>query len=109
MELFDRVDRRDLDHRELHLLGLAIFSICVLAAGLALLAYPAVFSHSALLTGSTSKICFFAFCGLSLLLVAYRWDRHKVVRHLRYEIDMERLRHAEFRFQAGNDLLSALP
>ena len=109
VELFDRVDRRDLVHRELHLLGLAIVSICVLAAGLALLAYPAVFSHSAVLTGSTSKICFFAFCGLSLLLVAYLWDRHEVVRRLRSEIEMERLRHAEYRFQAGNDLLSALP
>jgi GGDEF domain-containing protein len=109
MDLFDRVDRRDLDRRELHLLGLAIVSICMLAAGLALLAYPAVFSQSAVLTGFTSKICFFAFCGLSLLLVAYLWDHHKVVRRLRYEIDMERLRHAEYRFQAGNDLLSALP
>src|ERR1700722_19025082 len=108
VELFDRVDRRDLDHRELHLLGLAIISICLLAAGLALLAYPAVFSHSALLTGYTSKICFFAFCALSVLLVGYLWDRHKVVQRLRYEIDMERLRYAEYRFQAGNDLLSAL-
>lgn len=109
LKLFDRIDRRDLDRRELHLLGLAVFSIGMLAAGLALLAYPAVFSHSAVLSGSTSKICFFAFCGLSLLLVAYLWDRHKVVRRLRYEIDMERLRYAEYRFQAGNDLLSALP
>jgi GGDEF domain-containing protein len=86
-----------------------MISIGMLAAGLALLAYPAVFSHSALLTGPTSKICFFAFCGLSLLLVGYLWDRHKVVRKLRTEIDMERLRYAEYRFQAGNDLLSALP
>lgn len=109
MKLFDRVDRRDLDRRELHLLILAMISIGMLAAGLALLAYPAVFSHSAVLTGSTSKICFFAFCGLSLLLVGYLWDRHKVVRKLRNEIDMERLRYAEYRFQAGNDLLSALP
>lgn len=108
VELFNRIDRRNLDTRELQLLVLAIISICLLAAGLALLAYPAVFSHSALLTGYTSKICFFAFCALSVLLVGYLWDRHKVVQRLRYEIDMERVRYAEYRFQAGNDLLSAL-
>src|SRR5579863_10121691 len=100
MEVFDRVDRRDLSQRERHLLGFAIFSICMLAAGFALLAYPAVFAHTAVITGSVSKVCFFSFCGLSVLLVAYLLDRYKVVRHLRYEIDLERLRHAEYRFQA---------
>ena len=108
VETFDRVDRRGLGDRERHLLGFAIFSICVLATGFALLAYPAVFAHTAVITGPTSKVCFFSFCGLSVLLVAYLLDRYRVVRRLRLEIDAERVRHEEYRFQAGNDLLSAL-
>ena len=109
MHVFDRVDRSELDRRELQLLVLAVISICMLGAGIALLAYPTIFTASAMLTGPSLKICFFAFCGMCILLVGYLLDRHFVVRKLRQQIEMERRQYAEFRFQAGRDLLSALP
>ena len=109
MRLFDRVERENLDRRELQLLVLAIGCILLLAAGLALLAYPVIFSHSFVLAGWTLKVYFFGFCGLCILLVGYLWERYRVVRGLRQQIGYELRRYAEFRQQAGRDLLAALP
>ena len=45
MQVFDRVDPNTLDGRELQLWILAHTVIVVLAVGVGLLMYPAVFSH----------------------------------------------------------------
>ena len=109
MRVFDRVERENLDRREFHLLVLAITCIVLLAAGLALLAYPVIFSHPLVLAGWTLRIYFFSFCALCILLVGYLWERYNVVRRLRRQISYELQRYADFRQQAGRDLLAALP
>lgn len=109
MQIFDRVERENLDRREFQLLVLAVTCIILLAAGLALVAYPVIFSHSFVLGGWTLKVYFFGFCGLSVLLVGYLWERYRVVRRLRRQIGYELQRYAEYRQQAGRDLLAALP
>ena len=109
MRVFDRVERENLDRREFQLLVLAITCIVLLAAGLALLAYPVIFSHPLVLAGWTLRIYFFGFCGLCILLVGYLWERYRVVRRLRQQISFELQRYADYRQQAGRDLLAALP
>ncbi|MGB0037214.1 MAG: hypothetical protein WBP79_17240 [Candidatus Acidiferrales bacterium] len=109
MKLFDTVERENLDRRELQLLILAMACIVLLAAGLALIAYPVIFSHALIVSSTTLKVCFFGFCLLCVLLVGYLWERHQVVRRLRHQIEFEQRRYAEFRFQTGRDLLAALP
>lgn len=109
MRVFDRVERENLDRRELQLLVLAIGCIVLLAVGLALLAYPVAFSHSFVPAGLTLKVYFIGFCGLCILLVGYLWERYRMVRRLRQQISFEMQRHIELRQQAGRDLLAALP
>jgi hypothetical protein len=62
---------------------LVIVTIIVLATGLALLMYPAVFSNQAVPSGRTLRIGFFGFCALSVLLVGYLVDRQMTIRQLR--------------------------
>jgi GGDEF domain-containing protein len=109
MQFFDSVEKENLDRREFQLLLLAMTSILLLAGGFALLAYPMIFSWSRVLTGWTLKVCFFGFCGLCLLLVSYLWQRYRVVCRLREQIDVEHRRSADFRRQAAQDLIGALP
>jgi len=109
MQIFDSVEKESLDRREFQLLLLATTSILLLAGGFALLAYPMVFAWSRVLTGWTLKVCFFGFCGLCLLLVSYLWQRYRLVCRLRGQIDHERRQSADFRRQAAQDLLAALP
>jgi GGDEF domain-containing protein len=109
MRLFDRIDPGTLDRRELQLWLLAVATIIILAAGMALLMYPAVFSDPVILTGSTMRKAFFGFCGLSILLLGYLLDRHFVVRQLRRQLIEEQLRNIALRHQASADLLNTLP
>jgi len=64
VRLFDTIHPDQLDRRELQLTLLACCTILVLGAGLALLMYPLVFSHSS----SILRNAFYGFCGLSALL-----------------------------------------
>lgn len=109
MRLFDTVHQQNLDRRELQLHLLVIVVVIILAAGLALLMYPAVFTQDVVLRGRTLRVAFFGFCGLSVLLVGYLLDRQLTVRQLRHRLMEELRRNVELRRQASADLLQTLP
>lgn len=109
VKLFDHVERTNLERRELQLWILAIATILILILGLALLMYPAIFSHPVVLAGQTLRVAFFSFCFLSLLLVGYLLDRQSVVRQLRLRAKRDEERIVKLRLQASADLLSTLP
>jgi GGDEF domain-containing protein len=100
---------RDLEQRELHLTIFACSAIVILAAGLALLMYPAVFANRELHPSRTPSIAFFGFCTLSCLLVAYIVDRQVTIRRLRHQIARDRKEASEALRQASADLLGTLP
>jgi GGDEF domain-containing protein len=108
MRVFDRVDRKGVEDRELQLSLFSIAINVVLAAGVALLMYPTVSAHPIIFSARTSRIFFFGFCGLCVLLVSYLFDRQIVVRRLRREIVQNQLRFAQMQEQAGRDLLGSM-
>lgn len=108
MHVFDQVDPNTLDRRELHLWILAHTIIVVLALGVALLMYPAVFTRPAL-TAMSARAVFFGFCGLVALVVGYFVDRQVVIRHLRTQLETEIVHISEIRREASVDLLTMLP
>lgn len=99
----------DLERREFQLSLFACMAIAVLAAGLALLMYPAVFSSHESRPYGAPQIAFFGFCGLSCLLVAYIIDRQFTIRRLRSQMVVDRERSSEALRQASADLLSTMP
>lgn len=103
-----RTKQTDVDRRELHLTLFACLAILVLAFGLALLMYPAVFANQ-VARHETPKIAFFGFCGLACLLVAYIVDRQVMIRRLRRQIAMDRIQASEALNRASADLLGTLP
>ncbi len=109
MKLFDNIEPGNLEQRELQLWVLAIATILILTLGLALLMYPAVFSHPVVLAGKTLRVAFFGFCVLSLLLISYLLVRQSVVRQLRQRVKQDEERIVRLRLQASADLLSTLP
>lgn len=109
MKVFDDVDAAKIDRREIHLRVLGIAIISVLAVGLAIMMYPAVFARPVALSGTTFQILFFAFCTLAALLIAYLVDRHMLVSKLRLDI-VARERAIQFiQHQASEDFLASLP
>jgi GGDEF domain-containing protein len=109
MRVFDRVDPNSLDGRELQLWMLAHTVIVVLAIGVGLLMYPAVFSHPANLSEIPTRVVFFGFCAVAAMTVGYFLDRQAVIRRLRAELEKERRQTAKVRREASADLLSTLP
>ena len=105
MRLFDKIYPNDLDRRELQLTILACSTILVLGAGLALLMYPVVFSHSS----PVLRNAFYGFCGLSALLAMYLVDRQVTILNLRRQLAEDRRRAAETRIEASAELLNAIP
>lgn len=99
----------DLERREYHLSLFACLAIVVLAGGLALLMYPAVFSAREASANRVPQIAFFGFCTLSCLLVAYIVDRQVTIHRLRNELAMDRMQASEALRQASADLLSTMP
>ena len=99
----------DLEQRAFQLSLFACLAIVVLAGGLALLMYPAVFSSRENAQNRIPQIAFFGFCALSCLLVAYIVDRQITIRRLRHEMAMDRKRSTEALRQASADLLSTMP
>ena len=99
----------DLERREFHLSIFACLAIAVLAAGLALLMYPAVFSNHENPPNRTPQIAFYGFCILSCLLVAYIVDRQITIHKLRFQMALDRKRSSEALQQASADLLSTMP
>lgn len=109
MRIFDEVDARALEHREFHLWLLATGMILILAAGMVLLMYPAIFSHPVVLSGQGHRTIFFGFCALSFLVVGYLIERQWVIRRLRKVLREEQTRTTRLRQQASADLLETLP
>ena len=109
MQVFDRVDSASAGKREFQLAVLSLVSILILGAGLAIVMYPDVTEHPVYFSATTTKILFFSFCGLCLLLFGYLLDRQLVVRRLRREVSSAQLRYNDLHVQASQDLLKALP
>jgi GGDEF domain-containing protein len=99
----------DLERREFQLSLFACSAIVILAAGLAVFMYPAVFSKRELSPNRTLQVAFFGFCILSCLLVAYIVNRQITIQALRHQITIDRKRASEALNQASADLLEAMP
>ena len=109
MEKNGRIAPSDLERREFQLSIFACLAIVVLAGGLALLMYPAVFSTREYSPTRVPQIAFFGFCALSCLLVAYIVDRQLTIHRLRDQMAADRKRSSEALRQASADLLSTMP
>ncbi len=109
LRIFNRIDPENIERRELQLSVLVSVTLCILAVGLALLMYPAVFTHQVVVSGQNLRIAFFGFCVLTILLVGYVLDRQLTIRQLRRRIVEELRRNVELRRQASSDLLTTLP
>ena len=109
MHIFDEIQPQQLDRRQLHLTILASLAIAVLATGVAVLMYPAIFSRAILLTSGSLQFAFYGFCLLSVLLVGYLWDRQLTIRRLNEQVRAEQRRNRELRLKASSDLLNMIP
>jgi GGDEF domain-containing protein len=104
-----RARQQDVDQREFQLTVFACIAILVLAGGLAVLMYPAVFAIRAASASKTPQVAFVGFCGLACLLVAHIVDRQLTIQRLRLQIEVDRKRAEEGLRQASADLLGAVP
>ncbi len=102
-------EAEDLERREFQLSIFAALAIAVLAGGLALLMYPAVFSTRENESNKVPQVAFFGFCALSCLLVSYIVDRQLTIHRLRVQMAADRKRSTEALRQASADLLSTMP
>lgn len=101
--------QENVDRREFQLTVFACVAIFILAAGLAVLMYPAVFASKSSPAGRTPQVAFLGFCGLSCLLVAYIVDRQLTIQRLRRQLERDREQAAQELTQASADLLGAVP
>lgn len=109
MHVFDEIRVQNLESRQFQLTLLASMTIAVLATGVAILMYPAIFSQDLLVTGQTFRFAFYGFCLLSVLLVGYLWDRQITIRHLTQQVQIDQRRSSNFRLEACNNLLNTIP
>ncbi len=109
MRVFDKINPLALERREFQLGILAISTIAVMAAGLAVFMYQTVFSDPAAGGDSLARKVFFAFCSLSILMIAYLLNRQVVIYRLRMKLADDQNRLTQIRDQASSDLLKTLP
>src|ERR1700730_10468215 len=109
MKMDKQIATSDLERREFQLSIFACLAIAVLAGGIALLMYPAVFSSRENSPTKVPQTAFYGFCTLSCLLVAYIADRQITIHRLRYQMALDRKRSSEALRQASADLLSTMP
>jgi GGDEF domain-containing protein len=109
MRTEDPVLSADLERREFQLSLFACCAITVLAGGLALLMYPAVFANRENTGSRVPQVAFFGFCGLASLLVAYIIERQVTIHRLRLQIAADRKKTSEALMQASADILSTMP
>ncbi len=109
MHIFDRIQTQQLENRQLQLTLLASFAIAVLASGVALLMYPAIFSRDILFSSRSLQFAFYGFCLLSILLVGYLWDRQLTIRRLTNQVRLEQRRNNDLRLKASADVLNMIP
>jgi len=76
LKVFDHIDLREVDRREIHLRLLVKAIIFVLAARFGLTMYPAVFAKPMTSTGPMFQIVFVGFYTLSVLLIAFLVAQH---------------------------------
>jgi len=103
------IDAADLERRGLHLTIFACLAIFALAVGVAVLMYQAVFSPGTSSTVVSPKTAFYGFCALSVLLVAYIWDRQLTILKLRNQIEGDRKKATVAWELASRELLKTLP
>ena len=92
---------------ELWILAIAIISI--LAFGLILFMFPAVFGEEQGAEVTLVQKSFFGFCILILLLNVYLIQRQAGIRKLRRTLREEQSRNIALRLQAAQDLMASLP
>jgi GGDEF domain-containing protein len=109
MQAFDHISLENLERRQWQLVALAVAVILILATGMSLLMYPAVFAQPVVLSGTTLRQAFFGFCALSSLLVSYIVDRQITITKLRKRLAEEKEQVNVVRKQASADLLENLP
>ena len=109
MKYLTQIDQADVERRDSHLTLFACSAIAVLAVGLALLMYPAVFASRSSPPSRAPQVAFFGFCGLSCLLIMYILDRQLMIQRLRRQIAIDRMRASEAMREAGADLLGTIP
>jgi GGDEF domain-containing protein len=109
VDIFDKVNQQTLNRRDRQLSILALVMILILAGGMALLMYPAVFGKAGGTAAPPSRTLFFGFCGLSILLVAYLVNRQYVVQQLRTKLLEEKEETARLQAQSSAELLETLP
>jgi hypothetical protein len=98
----------ELERRELQLTIFACFAIAILAIGTAVLMYPVVFPAQGT-ADPTTRIAFFGFCALCLLLAWYVFERQRTIRKMRLEMAEERKRALDAEAQANRELLKTMP
>ena len=103
------IHAEDLERRGLHLTIFACLAIFVLAVGVAVLMYQAVFSPGTSPTVVSPKTAFYGFCILSVLLVGYIWDRQSTIVKLRNQIEGDRKKATVAWELASRELLKTLP
>jgi GGDEF domain-containing protein len=104
-----KVAPADLERNALDLTIFASIAIVILAAGLALLMYPAVFANRESPSSNLPRVAFYGFCALSCLLVTYIVERQITIYRLRRQMAAYRKRSMEMLMQASADLLSTMP
>jgi len=107
MRVFSKITSDNLERREVHLTILTCSAIAILGIGLAALMYPVVFSAQVL--DRFQYVIFVGFCVLCVLFAMYVWDRHRIIRHLRRQLDLSHKLVAHVQAHANMELLSALP
>lgn len=86
MQIFDRIDPRDLERREWHLWILVLATLGVFATAIVLLMYPTIFLNPIVVSGTELRKAFVGFCILTTLLLAYLTNRQIVLARTRREI-----------------------
>ena len=109
MHIFDEIHSQQLESRQLQLTVLASLAIAVLATGVALLMYPAIFTREVLFSSRSLQFAFYGFCLLSVLLVGYLWDRQLTIRRLTNQVRTDQRRNNELRLKASADVLNMIP
>lgn len=111
MALTSKLRPKDLERRELQSTIFACSAIAIMSIGTALLMYPLAFSRQNQNEPGERMlhIAFFGFCGLSLLLAAYLWERQRTISKLRREAAADRVRIVETQWQASAELLKTMP
>jgi GGDEF domain-containing protein len=109
MTTFNAAELDKLERREFQLSVLCAVFVLVLAGGVALLMYPLVFVHPDPVNKWSPRFAFLGFCVLSVLFVAYLFDRQRTVRNLKQSLVDELQRNIELRHQANVDLLHTIP